>query len=167
MIVLVYVGVSFYGGSDRAIWLATWVGSHHELRGHLENFLWHCRREQTNLNVLWQLAAIASMSDVCHWRRNQHTQGHGWVLPEDIIDLVGEATREHLVCLIQHKELHVAHIQRTPLDHVKHASWGADYNVHTTTQHVDVVCHLGAPNARMAYDAQIISDGAHHLEIQS
>merc|ERR1719346_302337 len=50
----------------------------HELRSQIQDFWSHCCRKQTDLDV-------------------------GWQRLENVIDLVFEATGQHLVCLIQHE----------------------------------------------------------------
>ena len=50
-------------------------------------------------------------------------------MAEDVIDLVLETTRQHLVSLVKHELLDVVGPQHLPADHVEDAAGGANHNM--------------------------------------
>eukprot|EP00983_Pelagomonas_calceolata_P050450 1141970-Pelagomonas_calceolata.AAC.11 len=69
---------------------------------------------------------------------------------EDVVDLVLEPTRQHLIGLIQHKHLDEVRAQAAAAQHVIHAARGAHHHVHTSTQDAGVLAHTGTTHAGVA-----------------
>ena len=67
--------------------------------------------------------------DLEHLRRHGGGEEHhldvGVEVAEDVVDLVLEAARQHLVGLVQHEHLDVVRAQDLARDHVEHATGGA------------------------------------------
>jgi hypothetical protein len=82
---------------------------------------------------------------------------------ENVVDLVFEATREHLVGLIEHKQLDAVGAQMAAAEHVVDATGRADHDVHAGLQLGNVVAHARATDARVAAYAQVVTDVDHHL----
>lgn len=51
--------------------------------------------------------------------------------------------REHFICLIKHKQLHVIQLKRAALNHIVHAPGRANDNVHTILFIVGAGCFFG------------------------
>mmetsp|Transcript_22615 Transcript_22615/g.64175 ORF Transcript_22615/g.64175 Transcript_22615/m.64175 type:complete len:435 (+) Transcript_22615:102-1406(+) len=113
-------------------------GVAHELRGQVEDLGRHGGREQADLDV----------------RR----QGL-----EDVVDLVLEATGQHLIGLVQDESDEVVHQQAPLADHVVHAPRGADDDVLPVPQAVYVVAHRGATDAGVAADLHVVPKREGHL----
>ena len=67
---------------------------------------------------------------------------------EDVVDLILEATRQHLVGLITDKGEQVVHAQVALAQHVEHAAWRTDHDVLSAPTHVEVVAHRRFPGPR-------------------
>mmetsp|Transcript_16527 Transcript_16527/g.42337 ORF Transcript_16527/g.42337 Transcript_16527/m.42337 type:complete len:454 (+) Transcript_16527:479-1840(+) len=105
----------------------------HELASELEHVGGHRRREETDVH-----------------RRRQ--------LLEDVVDLVLEAAREHLVRLVQHKVVQVVDRHGAAVDHVEHTAGSANDELHTGAQLVHVLADVGATDARHGGDAQVVAE---------
>merc|ERR1719234_1549646 len=81
----------------------------HEPGGHLQHLLGHGGRQKDHLNLLVKMT-------------------------EDIIDLILETARQHLIGLIEHKLLDVIGPEHLPADHVKDTAGCAHHNVLTNIQ---------------------------------
>merc|ERR1711931_452999 len=81
----------------------------HEPGGHLKHLLGHCSGQKDHLNLLVEMT-------------------------EDIVDLVLETTRQHLVSLVEHKLLDIVGPEPLPADHVEDTAGGAHHNVLTNVQ---------------------------------
>mmetsp|Transcript_11725 Transcript_11725/g.20926 ORF Transcript_11725/g.20926 Transcript_11725/m.20926 type:complete len:393 (-) Transcript_11725:493-1671(-) len=114
-------------------------GLAHEFRGHLQHVQRHGRAEQRNLNCLWEEF-------------------------EHIVNLLLEATGEHLVGLVQNEELQRINAQRPPVDHVEHTPWGSHHHVHAVLQRADIIPHGRAAHAAMHADAHEVRQGDHHFD---
>mmetsp|Transcript_6513 Transcript_6513/g.13528 ORF Transcript_6513/g.13528 Transcript_6513/m.13528 type:complete len:280 (-) Transcript_6513:375-1214(-) len=106
----------------------------HELRRELEHVCGHRSREEAHV----------------HSRRQ---------LLKDIVNLVLEASRQHLVRLVEHKVVQVIYCHRTTLDHVQHTSRGTHDQLHSVPQSFHVLTHVRAANARHGRDTQVIAEG--------
>lgn len=71
---------------------------------------------------------------------------------EDVVDLVLETAREHLIGLIQHEHADVVRPQSAPPQHVVHAARGADNAVNATLQDTGVLADTGASHTGVALD---------------
>ena len=69
---------------------------------------------------------------------------------EYIINQVFEATRAHLVCLMEDEHLDVGDKEGAPVDHVVNTAGAASNNVHAFLQLADFVLHVAASDAREA-----------------
>ena len=109
-------------------------GVSQELSSQLEDFEGHGSREQGDLDVAWQEL-------------------------EDVLDLGLESSGEHLVSLVQDEHLHVVGLQESLLHHVLHSTWGADNNVDTFFEDLDVFSDDGSSDTSVDLDAHELSDG--------
>lgn len=77
---------------------------------------------------------------------------------EDVVDLVLEAAREHLISLIEHEHLARTEAEAAARDHVVNAARGADDEVNTLTELVHVVADVGATDAGVGGDAHEVGE---------
>mmetsp|Transcript_14814 Transcript_14814/g.33881 ORF Transcript_14814/g.33881 Transcript_14814/m.33881 type:complete len:372 (+) Transcript_14814:233-1348(+) len=110
----------------------------HELARHLQNLVRQRSRNENHLSGRWQIAV-------------------------NVIDLLLETLREHLIRLVDHQHLDRARAQVAPPDHVEHAAWRARHRMHSRIQPADVLANALATNARMALHAHVVSERQHHL----
>eukprot|EP00756_Hemistasia_phaeocysticola_P041929 Hpha_TRINITY_DN16942_c0_g1::TRINITY_DN16942_c0_g1_i4::g.55631::m.55631 len=112
----------------------------HELPGQLQHLRGHRRREQGHLHVLRQEL-------------------------EDLVDLLREPLRKHLVRLVQHQALQRVGAQGTTLDHVEHTPGGTHRHEHARLQLPQIVRHTGTAHEGVAERpvAQVLTDRRHHL----
>eukprot|EP00754_Rhynchopus_humris_P014021 Rhum_TRINITY_DN14363_c0_g1::Rhum_TRINITY_DN14363_c0_g1_i2::g.84527::m.84527 len=80
---------------------------------------------------------------------------------EDLVDLLGEALREHLVGLVKAQALQVVRLQGRPLDDVEDTARGADRDQHSLLELLKVVRHTRATHEGVAEGtvAQVLADG--------
>ena len=64
-------------------------------------------------------------------------------MPEDIVDLILESSRQHLVSLIQHELLDLVCPENLPGDHVEHAARGPHHDVLPDVQLAHVLPRAG------------------------
>jgi hypothetical protein len=113
-------------------------GVAHELGGDLEHVLGHGGREKDDLSRLGQEL-------------------------EDIVDLLGETARQHLVSLVKDEHLHAVGLEDTTLDHVLDAAGGADNDLGTILESLHIVTNAGAANAGMALNVHEVANGDNDL----
>lgn len=113
-------------------------GVTHELGGDLEHILRHGGREQDDLGGLWEQL-------------------------EDVVDLLGETARQHLVGLIEDEHLHAVGLEDTALDHVVDTARSADNDLRAILEGLHVVTDAGATNAGVALDVHEVADGDNDL----
>lgn len=106
----------------------------HELGGDLEHILGHGGGQEDDLGGLGQEL-------------------------EDVVDLLGETARQHLVGLVEDEHLHVVRLQDTTLDHVVDTAGGAHDDLGTILESLHVITDAGAANAGMALDVHEVTDG--------
>mmetsp|Transcript_39530 Transcript_39530/g.86102 ORF Transcript_39530/g.86102 Transcript_39530/m.86102 type:complete len:348 (+) Transcript_39530:319-1362(+) len=82
---------------------------------------------------------------------------------EDVVDLVLETARKHLIGLIKHEALDVIGAQRPPTEHVVHATGGTHDAVHTALESALILAHAGATNAGVALHLEVVAQSAHDL----
>mmetsp|Transcript_1012 Transcript_1012/g.2689 ORF Transcript_1012/g.2689 Transcript_1012/m.2689 type:complete len:399 (+) Transcript_1012:376-1572(+) len=110
----------------------------HEFGAHLENLSRHGRRDEHHLRRRRQVAV-------------------------DVIDLLFEAAREHLVCLVDHQHLNATRAQRAPVDHVEDAARRAGHRMHASLEPAQVLSDGLAADARVALHGHEVAQGQHHL----
>ena len=111
---------------------ADWVA--HELGGDLEDVLWHGSGEEDDLGGLWQEL-------------------------EDVVDLLRETARQHLVSLIEDEHLHAVGSQHAALDHVLDTAGRADHHLWAILQRLHVISYARAANTCVALDAHEVTNG--------
>ena len=94
-------------------------GVAHEASRHLEHVLWHRRRQQDNLDVL------------------RHEL-------EDLVDLVLESTREHLIGLVEDEHLDLLRVHGVAVDHVRDTSGCADNDLNAGGELGHILADVGA-----------------------
>ena len=77
---------------------------------------------------------------------------------EDVLDLLLETAREHLVGLIEDEDLKVVALEETLLHHVVDTTWGADNDVNALLENLDLIADDGATDASVNLDADELTD---------
>jgi hypothetical protein len=108
-------------------------GVTHELGGNLEHILGHGGREKDDLGRLRQEL-------------------------EDVVDLLGETTRQHLVGLVKNEHLHAIGLEDTTLDHVLDTAGCADNNLRAILEGLHVITNAGAANAGVALNIHEVTN---------
>jgi len=76
---------------------------------------------------------------------------------EDVVDLVLETTREHLVGLIKDEDLDLVGAEDLAAEHVIHTSGGSDDDVDTALELGNVVSDASATNAGVAAGVEVVT----------
>ena len=95
--------------------------------------------------------------------RDQNHLARGRQVAVDVVDLLFEALREHLVRLVDDEHLDRTRAKVAPLDHVEDASWRPRHGVHARIEPADVLADRLAADARVALHAHVIAQRQHHL----
>lgn len=109
-------------------------GVAHELGGNLEHILRHGGGEENNLGRLGKKL-------------------------EDVVDLLGETTGQHLVSLVQNEHLDVVGLEHATLDHVLDATRGSNNDLRAVLQSFHVLTNIGAANAGVALNVHEVANG--------
>jgi hypothetical protein len=109
-------------------------GVTHELGGDLEDVLGHGGGQKDNLGRLGKEL-------------------------EDVVDLLGETARQHLIGLVEDKHLHRVGLEDTALDHVVDTAGGTDNDLGTVLEGLHVVTDAGTANTGVALDVHKVTDG--------
>ena len=110
----------------------------HEFGGNLEDVLGHGSREKNNLGGLGQKL-------------------------EDVVDLLGETARQHLIGLVEDEHLHAVGLEHAALDHVRHTAGSADHHLWAILKCLHIISYAGTADACVALDAHEVTDCHHHL----
>mmetsp|Transcript_31888 Transcript_31888/g.51287 ORF Transcript_31888/g.51287 Transcript_31888/m.51287 type:complete len:267 (+) Transcript_31888:357-1157(+) len=110
----------------------------HESFRYFKNFIGHGGREQANLNL----------------------GGH---LLEDVVDLVAETSREHLICLVENKCVYLVYFDGPSTNHIKDTPWSTDNELDTLAEDVHIFADRGTADAYVGGDIQIVSKSASYL----
>jgi hypothetical protein len=110
----------------------------HELGGDLEHVLGHGSGKKDDLGGLRQKL-------------------------EDVVDLLSETARQHLIGLVENEHLHVVRLENTTLDHVLDTAGGTDDDLGAILKSLHVVTNAGAANAGMALNVHEVTDGDNDL----
>jgi hypothetical protein len=113
-------------------------GVAHELGGDLEDVLGHGSGQENDLGGLGQKL-------------------------EDVVDLLGETARQHLVSLVEDEHLHVVGLQDATLDHVLDTAGSTDNDLGAVLEGLHVVTDAGATNAGVAGNVHEVTDGDNDL----
>jgi len=115
----------------------------HELGGDLQDILRHSGRQKDDLGGLWQQL-------------------------EDVVDLLLETGRQHLIGLIQDEHLDLVGLEVSSVDHVENSTWGTNNNLDTRSEGLDIVRQRGTTNRGVDGDVQVQTDvGDDVLDLQS
>ena len=77
---------------------------------------------------------------------------------EDVVDLLGETTRQHLISLVEDEHLHAVGAEHATLDHVLDTAGRADHDLRTILQSLHIIAHAGSTNAGVALNAHKVTD---------
>lgn len=113
-------------------------GIAHELSGDLEDVLGHGGGEQDDLG------------------------GLGKEL-EDVVDLLGETARQHLIGLVEDEHLHGVGLEDTALDHVVDTAGGTDNDLRTVSECLHVISYGGTTDTGVALNVHEVTDGDNDL----
>jgi hypothetical protein len=108
-------------------------GIAHKVLGQLQDVHRHGSREEGNLDLAREIL-------------------------EDVLDLLLETTREHLVGLVENEDLKVVALEETLLHHVVDTTWGADNDVNALLENLDLIADDGATDASVNLDADELTD---------
>lgn len=77
---------------------------------------------------------------------------------EDLVDLVFETTREHLVGFVETKELDVIGAKSAAIYHIIHAAGGADDDVHALLEFRHVFADVGTAYACVTFNVNVVAE---------
>jgi len=106
----------------------------HEVLGHGEDLWWQSGREQRDLDVSRQEL-------------------------ENVLNLLFETTRQHLIGLVEHEQLQVVGLEETSLHHIVDTAWGTNDDVGTAAlELLDVVLDDGTTDAGLHLDLLVLTN---------
>ena len=76
---------------------------------------------------------------------------------EDLVDLIFETTREHLIGFVETKDLDVIGAKSATIYHVIHAAGGTDDDVHALLEFRHVVADVSAADARVTFNVHVVA----------
>jgi len=110
------------------------LGVAHEVLSQGQDLVGHGSREQSNLNVSGQEL-------------------------EDVLNLLLETAREHLIGLVHDEDTQVVRLEDVSLHHIVDTAGRTNDDVNTALQLLDVLLDTGATNASVNVDARVLTDG--------
>jgi len=113
-------------------------GVAHELGGDLEDVLGHGGGKEDNLGRL---------------RKEL----------EDVVDLLGETARQHLIGLVEDEHLHGVGLEDATLDHVVNTAGGTDNDLGAVLEGLHVVADAGTTDTGVALNVHEVTDGDNDL----
>lgn len=105
--------------------------------GEAQNLIWHSSREKGDLDITWQEL-------------------------EDVLDLLFEASGEHLVCLIHDKESEVIGFEDAFLHHIVNSTWSSYNDVDSLFEELDILSNAGTSDTRVNFNILVFADGVHN-----
>jgi hypothetical protein len=108
-------------------------GVAHEVLGKLQDFNGHGGREERNLDLAGKIL-------------------------EDVLDLLLESTREHLIGLIENENLEIVALEETLLHHVMDTAWCADNDVNALLENSNFLTDIGATDACVNLDLLVFTN---------
>lgn len=130
-------------------------GVAHELGGDLQNVLRHGGREKDDLGGLGK-----ELEDVVDLLGETTLETKISVLPEKLSRRPKEFThRQHLIGLVEDKELDRVGLQSATLDHVVDTAGGSNNNVDTILENLHVITDDSSSNTGMAFNVHEVTDG--------
>jgi len=105
--------------------------------GEAQDLIRHSSREKSDLNVTWQIL-------------------------EDVLDLLLEASGEHLVCLIHDEESEVICLENALLHHIVNSSWSSYNDVDSLFKELDVLSYAGTSDTGVNFDTHVFADGVYN-----
>jgi len=82
---------------------------------------------------------------------------------EDVVDLLSETTRQHLVGFIKNEDLHVIGLQDATLDHVVDTAGSANNDLWAILKCLHIVANTRTTDTSMALNAHEIANGDNNL----
>ena len=105
--------------------------------GEAQDLVWHSSREKSDLNITWQIL-------------------------EDVLNLLLEASGEHLVCLIHDEEPEVICFENTLLHHIVNSTWSSYNDVDSLFKELDVLSNAGTSDTGVNFNTHVFADGVHN-----
>ena len=105
--------------------------------GEAQDLVWHSSREKSDLNITWQIL-------------------------EDVLNLLLEASGEHLVCLIHDEEPEVICFENTLLHHIVNSTWSSHNDVDSLFKELDVLSNAGTSDTGVNFNTHVFADGVHN-----
>jgi hypothetical protein len=113
-----------------------WIS--HELGGNVKSVIWHGGREESNLSG-------------------------GWEKGEDVVDLILESTRKHLISLIEEEDLDGSSAENLSAEHVVDTSGGSDDDVASLLELSDIITNASSSDAGVALNSEVLSQRRNDL----
>jgi hypothetical protein len=82
---------------------------------------------------------------------------------KDVIDLILESSRKHLIGLIKEKLPNAVQTESTAVDHVSNATGSSNDNVHTGLKGTNVITDSGTTNTGMDLDVHVVTEGDNYF----
>lgn len=82
---------------------------------------------------------------------------------EDVVDLLGETTGQHLISLIEDEQLHCISAEDATLDHVLNTTGGTDNDVGTVTESGHILTDVGTTDTGVALQLHEVTNGNNDL----
>jgi len=82
---------------------------------------------------------------------------------EDVVDLLGETTGQHLISLVEDEQLHVVGAENATLDHVVDTAGGTDNDLGAVTEGVHVITDVGTTDTGVALEGHEVTNGNNDL----
>jgi len=105
--------------------------------GEAQNLIWHGSREKRDLNITWQVL-------------------------EDVLNLLLEASGEHLVCLIHDEESEVICFKNALLHHIVNSTWSSYNDVDSRFKKLNVLSNAGTSDTGVNFNICVLSDGVNN-----
>jgi hypothetical protein len=109
-------------------------GVAHEVLADLQHLRWHGSRQEDDLHIIRQLL-------------------------EDLLDLILETSRQHLISLVENEELDVVGAQELALDHVLNTTGSSYDNVHPLFEIAHVLADVGSTDASVGLGVHEVTQG--------
>jgi len=108
-----------------------WIS--HEVLGQSQDIVWHGGREESDLDVTWEVL-------------------------EHILDLLLESSRQHLIGLVHDEESEIVGLEESFLHHVENSSWGSNDGMNTLLEELDVLSDAGTTDTGVNLNTLVLTD---------
>jgi len=114
-------------------------GLAHEMLGHSQDLIWEGGREQSNLDVTWEVL-------------------------KNVLNLSLKTARKHLIGFVKNENFEVVSLKETTLHHIVNTSWGTNDDVDASLlEDADVILNNGTSDAGVDFDSLVFSNCVHNI----